>query len=74
MRLVICWTAGSSSAIRIISLPFSADDGRDQWHHQERWGKGKADHGSHLSRPAIVEHRLFLRPYVYDIRTGRGSK
>ena len=44
--------------------------GNDLWDEVIPWGKGKADHGSHLSRPAIVEQRLYVRPGVFDLRTG----
>jgi hypothetical protein len=47
------------------------DSGSPLWDVVCPWGKdGKADHGSHLSRPAIVGDRLFVRPSVIDIATG----
>ena len=44
--------------------------GNDLWNTRIPWGKGKADHGSHLSRPAIVGQRLFVRPGVFNLQTG----
>ncbi len=41
------------------------------WQANFEWGKGKADHGSHLSRPAIVGNRLYVRPAVFDLTTGK---
>ncbi len=48
-------------------------DGSSRWQTSFTWGKGKADHGSHLSRPAIVGQKLFVRPCVIDLGTGEIS-
>ncbi len=46
--------------------------GEQLWDATFPWGReGKADHGSHMSRPAIVGDRLFVRPAVLDIATGK---
>ena len=50
---------------------FTTEDGRPVWACTFSWGKGKADHGSHLSRPAIVGEKLFVRPAVLDLATGK---
>lgn len=50
---------------------FSGEDCKPIWDTTFRWGKGKADHGSHLSRPAIVGDKLFVRPAVMDLKTGQ---
>ncbi len=48
------------------------DSGSPLWNVVCPWGAdGKADHGSHLSRPAIVGSKLFVRPSVIDIATGQ---
>ncbi|MCA9259760.1 MAG: hypothetical protein KDA61_11195, partial [Planctomycetales bacterium] len=50
---------------------FTDSDGAPKWDVEFAWGKGgKADHGSHLSRPAIVGDRVFVRPRVLDLQTG----
>ncbi len=49
---------------------FQGKTGDRLWDNQLTWGKGKADHGSHLSRPAIVGNRLYVRPGVFDLATG----
>lgn len=53
---------------------FAISDGSEVWKKSIPWGKGKADHGSHLSRPAIVGNQLFVRPGVFDLQTGTLSK
>ena len=46
--------------------------GAPLWDLEFPWGaEGKADHGSHLSRPAIVGDRLFVRPAVIDLQSGQ---
>jgi outer membrane protein assembly factor BamB len=48
------------------------EQGAPMWDVEFPWGRGgKADHGSHLSRPAIVGQRLFVRPAVIDLETGK---
>ena len=53
---------------------FGAADGNQKWMQSTGWGKGKADHGSHLSRPAITGNQLFVRPAVFDLQSGDISK
>lgn len=52
---------------------FSARNGEPMWDQSIAWGKGKADHGSHLSRPAVVGTTLFIRPEILDLKTGEKS-
>ena len=52
----------------------SANDGSLAWDQKVTWGKGTNDHGTHLSRPAIVGNRLVVRPGVMDLETGEMSK
>ncbi len=47
---------------------FAADTGKRQWQTTVPWPR--ADHGGHLSRPAIVGNRLFVRPAVLDMTSG----
>ena len=47
---------------------FDLNDGRSLWRRRFDW---EVDHhGKHLSRLAIAEGVLYLRPYVLDARTG----
>lgn len=48
---------------------FDAGDGRPLWQSDFPWPKD--NHGGHMARPAIVEDRLFVRPGVFELRTGR---
>ncbi|MCA9216361.1 MAG: PQQ-binding-like beta-propeller repeat protein, partial [Planctomycetales bacterium] len=53
---------------------FDSKTGAKLWAQSTAWGKGKADHGSHLSRPAIVGNQLFVRPAIFDLATGTPSE
>ncbi|MFC1757721.1 PQQ-binding-like beta-propeller repeat protein [Planctomycetota bacterium] len=60
----------SSNDKKYFVYAFSSEDGRPLWDQVTAWGKGKADHGSHLSRPAVVGKQLFVRPAIFDLETG----
>lgn len=60
----------SSAAVKYRIYVHDAATGQRSWETELGWGKGKADHGSHLSRPAIVGDKLFVRPAVYHLQTG----
>ena len=66
-RLVIVSSAGGQFHVYALD----DDSGAPLWDVAFPWGReGTADHGSHLSRPAIVGNRLFVRPAVIDMETG----
>jgi outer membrane protein assembly factor BamB len=48
---------------------FEEHDGQALWHTDFPWEKD--NHGSHMSRPAIVGERLFVRPRALDLATGK---
>ena len=48
---------------------YDAQTGRHVWENEQKWFHG--DHGGHLSRPAIVNNRLLVKPAVYDLSTGQ---
>ena len=52
---------------------FSAQDGADDWQQQVGWMGGKGDHGKAMSRPAIVNGSIYLRPQVLDLASGKVS-
>ena len=60
----------ASSKGRYYTHAFDNQNGKPLWQNDFAWGKGKADHGTHLSRPAIVGNKLFVRPVVLDLGTG----
>jgi outer membrane protein assembly factor BamB len=47
---------------------YDAEDGTLIWEQEQPWFHG--DHGGHLSRPAIVNNRLVVKPVVYNLATG----
>jgi outer membrane protein assembly factor BamB len=60
----------SSANIEFHISTFDATTGQPTWTNRSAWGKGEADHGTHLSRPAIAGNRLYVRPAVFDLETG----
>ena len=50
---------------------FSTTDGKPLWTQSFPWPGGKSDHGKAMSRPAIVNNKVFVRPRVLDLATGR---
>ena len=50
---------------------FDAADGKPGWKNRFRWPGGKSDHGKAMSRPAIVGGRVFVRPQVMELKTGK---
>ncbi len=51
---------------------FQADDGKPLWNVSFDW---KSDnHGRHMSRPAIVGGKVYVRPRVIDLATGKLDK
>jgi outer membrane protein assembly factor BamB len=48
---------------------YDAGTGKDQWHTEYGWPGN--NHGMHMSRPAIVGERVFARPAVLELATGK---
>lgn len=48
-----------------------SDTGEDQWESVFDWPGGRGDHGTHMSRPAIVGDQLFVRPMAFQLSTGK---
>lgn len=48
---------------------YSTENGELLWQKEQRWFHG--DHGGHLSRPAIVNNRLVVKPVHYNLETGQ---
>ena len=48
---------------------YSAENGKLLWQKEQPWFHG--DHGGHLSRPAIVNNRLVVKPVHYNLETGQ---
>lgn len=53
---------------------YDVKNGERKWNCEVPWGKNTNDHGTHLSRPAIVGNRLIVRPSVIDLETGETSQ
>jgi hypothetical protein len=60
-----------SSDTRYHVYAFDAADGRPAWDAHFNWEKD--NHGGHMSRPAIVGDRLFVRPKVFNLKTGQAE-
>lgn len=45
-----------------------SESGEPLWQSEFKWMN--ADHGGHMSRPAIVGNRLYIRPRVFDLHSG----
>lgn len=67
-RLALVGSNSQSKSFHIYN--FADDDGYQAWSREVGWGHGKNDHGTHLSRPAIVGSRLIVRPGVMNLATG----
>ncbi len=48
---------------------FRDKDGKSLWSKSFAWQNG--DHGGHMSRPALVDNKVFVRPRVLDAKTGK---
>ncbi len=48
---------------------FDAADGNRLWKSEFGWQTN--DHGGHMQRPAIVSGKVFIRPAVLDLNTGK---
>jgi outer membrane protein assembly factor BamB/2-polyprenyl-3-methyl-5-hydroxy-6-metoxy-1,4-benzoquinol methylase len=76
---VACYLAHSDQHLVLVTsanksyhvYAYSANACDQLWEATFPWGKGKADHGSHLSRPAIVGNKVFVRPAVLDLESGK---
>jgi hypothetical protein len=58
----------SSSNWKYEISTYAAGDGKLLWKKEQPWFHG--DHGGHLSRPAIVDNRLVVKPVFYNLETG----
>ena len=50
---------------------FSAAEGTPGWTQAFDWFERKGDHGKAIQRPAIVNGRVFVRPKVLELETGK---
>ncbi|MEE2780888.1 MAG: PQQ-binding-like beta-propeller repeat protein [Planctomycetota bacterium] len=50
---------------------YGDQDGQLDWEDRFDWPGGKHDHGKAMSRPAMINGNLFVRPRVYDLASGR---
>ncbi|MEK6247205.1 MAG: PQQ-binding-like beta-propeller repeat protein, partial [Planctomycetales bacterium] len=49
---------------------YDSTNGKLAWEDRFDWPEGAHDHGKAMSRPAMVDRKLFVRPRVYDLATG----
>ncbi len=76
---VVMYMACSEEAIVIVTsadkkfyiYAFDPSDGSPRWTNEDGWADGKGDHGKAMSRPAIVGSELYVRPWAFDLATGK---
>jgi outer membrane protein assembly factor BamB len=66
-QLVISSSGGGAYHV----YTFKTDDGSPLWNHRFGWPGGKHDHGKAMSRPAIAGNKLYVRPHVFELATGK---
>jgi len=78
--VTVCYMAHAEGRIVVVSSAkgkyhiyvYSDADGAPQWNHTIAWGRGgRANHGSHLSRPVIVNGTLYVSPKVFELKSGK---
>ncbi len=63
----------ASADVKFDVRAYDSRTGEPIWDNEAAWGKGKADHGTHLSRPAIVNDQVIVRPAVFSLSSGQRS-
>lgn len=58
----------SSNSGKYHIYTFNAQDGKVEWQQQMSWYSG--DHGGHMSKPAITNGKLIMRPAIFNLFTG----
>ncbi|MBJ6368961.1 outer membrane protein assembly factor BamB family protein [Snuella sedimenti] len=58
----------ASAAGKYYIYNYSTTTGDLVWNKEQNWFSG--DHGGHLSKPAIVNNRLIVKPAMYQLDTG----
>ena len=59
----------SSANEKFYIYTYDATDGTPIWNKTAAWLKD--NHGGHMSRPAIANNTLYVRPAVYELSTGK---
>jgi outer membrane protein assembly factor BamB len=50
---------------------YGRNNGNPIWSNSGGWLEGKGDHGKAMSRPAIVGGEVYVRPWVFDLASGK---
>ncbi|MEQ9289312.1 MAG: PQQ-binding-like beta-propeller repeat protein [Cyclobacteriaceae bacterium] len=58
----------SSNSGKYHIYTFDAENGKLDWQQEMKWYSG--DHGGHMSKPAITNGKLIMRPAVFNLFTG----
>ena len=69
-RLVVVGSADGKYHIHT----FASANGKPDWSRSFGWPDGKGDHGKAMSRPAIVDDKLYVRPLVLNIKDGSDAE
>jgi outer membrane protein assembly factor BamB len=64
-RVAMVTSAAGQYNVHVVA----ADSGESQWQDQAAWPRNH--HGGHISRPAIVENSLYVRPHIFDLYSGK---
>lgn len=54
---------------RYYTKAFAVEDGKSLWSANVKWPKD--NHGGHMSKPVIVNGRVYVRPAYYDLASGK---
>ena len=65
------WGIVSSGRGQYHVTVYGDEEGHIDWEDRFDWPGGKHDHGKAMSRPAMINGNLFVRPRVYDLASGR---
>ena len=63
-RLVLMTSSGNQFHVNA----YSEDGGKALWSQHVPWGRD--NHGGHMSRPAIVNGVVYVRPFSFDLKGG----
>lgn len=64
----VCVVVSSFDGVYDIQA-FEVKTGKRIWNQKHKWFHG--DHGGHMSKPAIAGNRLVVKPYIYNVHTGK---
>ena len=75
--ITVYYMAGNEKYLTVVSsknkyyyiYTYDAKTGKEVWRTKQKWYANH--HGGHLSRPAIMDNKLIIKPAIYVLDTGR---